>query len=95
MLDLVTLGRTAAARRRTLRLTQAALAQRARVGRVTIDALENGRLGELGFTKVARILAALGLELRTAEAAGARPTLEDLLVEDEEDHDDQGLGGRR
>jgi transcriptional regulator with XRE-family HTH domain len=93
MLDLATLGETIARRRRTLGLTQTALALRASVGRATIDSLENGRAGELGFTKVARILAALDLDLRLTEAARGRPTLEDLLQE--QDNDARGLDRRR
>ena len=91
MLDLPTLGETVALRRSALKLTQAALAARAGVGRATLDALENGRAGELGFTKIARILAAVSLELRVVEAGRRRPTLEDLLSQD----DDQGLDQRR
>jgi len=91
MLDLASLGEKIARRRSALKLTQTALAGRAKVGRATIDSLENGRAGELGFTKVARILSALDLDLRVAEASHGRPTLEDLLKE----NDDQGLDRRR
>lgn len=75
-----------------MRLSQASLAQRASVSRATLDALENGRLGELGFAKVGRILSVLGLELKLQEAHMRRPTLEDLM---NEDPDDQGMGRRR
>ncbi|HEY1562062.1 MAG TPA: helix-turn-helix transcriptional regulator [Caulobacteraceae bacterium] len=84
MLDLPTLGKRIAERRSSLKLTQAALASAAHVGRATLDALENGRAGELGFAKVARILAALDLNLRIVESAHGRPTLEDLLAEDDD-----------
>jgi transcriptional regulator with XRE-family HTH domain len=84
MLDLPELGRRIAERRRALKLTQAELARRARVGRVTLDALENGRTGELGFTRIGRILAALGLDLRITEARRNRPTLEDLVADDDD-----------
>jgi len=56
-----------------------------------LDALENGRSGELGFAKVVRILAVVGLELRLGEAVRRRPTLEELM--DEAAHD-EGLGRR-
>lgn len=46
-----------------------------------MEALDNARLPELGYGKIARLLAALGLELRLAEAGQRRPTLEDLLKE--------------
>jgi transcriptional regulator with XRE-family HTH domain len=68
------------------------LARKAGLSRATLDALENGRSGELGFTKVANILSALGLELRVHEANLQRPTLDELL---EEERDDKGLDRRR
>jgi transcriptional regulator with XRE-family HTH domain len=84
MLDLSTVGRAIAERRSKLRLTQAALAKRAGIGRSTLDALENGRMTELGFSKIARLTATLGLELQITEIRPRRPTLEDLLGEDED-----------
>jgi len=92
MLDLTSLGEQIAARRKALGLSQTALARKAGVGRTTLEALENGRLGELGYAKITNILAAMGLELRLQEVASRRPTLEDLL---DEDRDDQGLDRRR
>jgi transcriptional regulator with XRE-family HTH domain len=81
MLDLATLGELIAQHRNAQRLTQAELARRARIGRSTLDALENGRSAELGFGKIIRLLAALGLTLRLGEANRGRPTLEDLVAE--------------
>jgi len=92
MLGLATIGSHIASRRKTLRLTQSDLAKKARVSRATLDALENGRCGELGFSKVANILSVLGLELKLQEVNRQRPTLEELL---EEDRDDQSLDRRR
>ena len=88
MLDLGSIGRRTMERRKSLKLSQTELASKAGVSRATLDALENGRAGELGFTKVVRILAALGLELSVQPAGSLRPTLEELI---EEDRDDQGL----
>ena len=73
-------------------MTQAMLAKKARVGLSTLDALENGRLGELGYSKITNILTALGLELKLQEASTRRPTLDQLM---EEGRDDQGLDRRR
>ncbi len=84
MLDLETLGRQIARHRSVAGMTQAALASRARVGRSTLEALENGRTSELGFGKITRILAALGMDLKIVEARRARPTLEDLLSDNED-----------
>ncbi len=68
-----------------LKLSQAALARRAGVSRATLDALENGRAGELGFSKVTRLLAALGLELALQTATSQRPTVDELMQEDRGD----------
>jgi predicted transcriptional regulator len=92
MLPLPSLGRQIATQRKALGLTQPMLAKKARVGLSTLDALENGRLGELGFSKINNILTALGLELKLQEASARRPTLEELM---EEGRDDQGLDRRR
>ena len=92
MPTLNSIGIQIAARRKDLGLSQAVLAKQARMSRATLDALENGRLGELGLSKILRLLAVLGLELNLQEAAGRRPTLEELLKEDQ---DDQNLDRRR
>ena len=92
MLTLSYLGTEIAAKRKKLGLTQSALAQRASVSRATLDALENGRTGELGFSKIAKLLSALGLDLKLQDAASARPTLDQLL---EEDRNDQSLDRHR
>ena len=47
--------------------------------------------GELGYAKLSRILAVLGLEFALREAS-PRPTLDDLM---EENRHDQSLGRRR
>jgi transcriptional regulator with XRE-family HTH domain len=93
MLTLNSLGEQIAIKRNGLRLTQPALARKARVGLSTLEALENGRLGELGYSKITNILTALGLELKLQEASERRrPTLEDLM---DEERNDQGLDRRR
>lgn len=91
MLELVSLGKQIAEKRKSLKWTQFDLGRRANVSRATLDALENGRLGELGFSRLSRILAALGFELKLEHTALRRPTLDELL---EEDRDDQGLDRR-
>ena len=92
MLDLVSIGRGIAEQRKKLKMNQTELSRRAGVSRATLDALENGRAGELGFSKLTKILAALGLELTLHMASSHRPTLDELL---QEDRDDQGLGRHR
>lgn len=85
MLSLSNIGAQIAMKRKELGLSQTDLAQKAQVGRSTLAALENGRIGELGYSKILRLVTALGLELRLQDAGRQRPTLEDLLNED--DHD--------
>jgi transcriptional regulator with XRE-family HTH domain len=92
MMTLNSMGEQIAAQRKVLGLSQAVLAKQARVGHSTLDALENGRLGELGLSKITRLLSVLGLELKIQETAGRRPTLEELM---DEEHDDQSLDRRR
>ena len=92
MLPLFSLGEQIAIKRKELGLTKPTLAKKARVGLSTLDALENGRMGELGYSKITNILAALGLELKLQQASASRPTLEELM---EEARDDDGLDRRR
>jgi len=93
MLDLISLGEKITAKRKTLGLSQFDLAERARISRATLQALENGRIGELGFSKISKLLTALGLELKIQEAGTRRPTLDELI--EEEECDDKGLDRRR
>lgn len=91
MLTLPSIGEQVAARRKVLGLTQAALAKQSKIGRSTLDAMENGRLGELGVSKIVRLMSALGLELKIQESTSGRPTLDQLL---REERDDQGVDRR-
>jgi transcriptional regulator with XRE-family HTH domain len=92
MLTLSSIGEEIATKRKARSLTQPALAKKARVGLSTLDALENGRLGELGYSKITNILSALGLELKLQETSARRPTLDELM---EEEQNDKGLDRRR
>jgi len=82
MAGLDSLGAQIAQHRKKLKLSQAVLAHKAGISRATLDALENGRAGEMGYSKLTRLLAALGLELKLQPARSKRPTLEELLNED-------------
>jgi len=62
-MNLLSVGYQIAQRRQARGLTLTALASAAGVGRSTLAALEAGKLPELGFEKVARLCAAVGLEL--------------------------------
>ena len=92
-MPLTQIGELIARKRKELGLSQPALARKAKVGLSTLDALENARLGELGFTKITNILSALGLELKLQEASARRPTLDELMKEEEQS--DKSLDRRR
>jgi transcriptional regulator with XRE-family HTH domain len=92
MLDLIALGSHIAERRRSARLSQTALAHKVGISRATLDALENGRARNLGFSNLTKLLAALGLELKLQTATSLRPTLDELL---EENRHDQSMDRRR
>jgi transcriptional regulator with XRE-family HTH domain len=91
MLQLVSIGIEVALRRKALKLSQSALARKTGLSRATLDALENGRARELGFSKLTKLLTALGLELTLGPASSRRPTLDELL---EENRNDQSLDRR-
>jgi transcriptional regulator with XRE-family HTH domain len=82
MLTLISIGARIAVKRKQLGLSQAELAKKAGISRATLDALENGRSGELGFSKVTRILSALGMGMKLQEEMTRRPTLDELMEED-------------
>jgi transcriptional regulator with XRE-family HTH domain len=92
MLSISSLGPQIASKRKKLGLSQAELARKASVSRATVDALENGRSGELGFSKITKILSALGMGLNLQEEMAPRPTLDELM---EEDRNAQGVDRRR
>jgi len=83
MLFLIDIGEQIAKRRKSVGLTQTQLAKRARISRSTLDALENDRIGELGYTKVSNILSWLDLQFAIQTAVSKRPTLDDLMLENE------------
>jgi len=81
MLSLAQIGKQVASERKRRHLTQKALAELAGVSRATMDLLENGRATDIGYSKLARILAGLELELRLAPVVSRRPTLDEILKE--------------
>jgi transcriptional regulator with XRE-family HTH domain len=66
-------GKLVAERRRARGVTLRALAAEAQVGRSTLAALESGNLTELGYGKVARICAAVGLVVEARPLALEKP----------------------
>ncbi len=83
--NLATIGQQIAAARKAAGHSQSELAVRAQVSRATINALENGRASDIGFSKLNRILAVLGLGLDLRTSASQRPTLDELLKDNGDD----------
>jgi transcriptional regulator with XRE-family HTH domain len=82
-MDLIDLGDLVKKTRRAQKLSQGELVQRSKVSRARLDALENGRISDIGFKNLMRVMNALGLDLRVTQLNDSRPTLEDLIEEDE------------
>ena len=76
-MDLAELAVLIRTERKRAGLSMQSLAELAGVDRTTLSRLENQRLPELGYAKLERILAVLGLEF-SVRPAGALPTLNDL-----------------
>ena len=83
MIDLIALGEKIKETRRAQKLSQSELVRRSKVSRARVEALENGRVSDIGFKNLMRIMNALGLDFRITELNDSRPTLEDLREEDE------------
>lgn len=79
-MDLSTLGKTIATLRRQQNVSQQLMADHLGLSRATINALENGRSGDVGVRKVMKILDYLGHELAVREKSPF-PTLEELRDE--------------
>ncbi|WP_267358515.1 MULTISPECIES: helix-turn-helix transcriptional regulator [unclassified Methylobacterium] len=82
-IDLVELGARVKEARRVSGLTQAAVAEMASVSRTRLIALELGYAPDMSISNVLRLLNGVGLDLRLTTFNAGRPTLDDLLAEDE------------
>lgn len=83
MLSLSDIASAIRAARRARGLSQDQLARAAKVSRDRIAKLETGKLPEIGFKTLQRLLHALELDLRIIPLATRRPTLDDLLTEED------------
>jgi len=82
-MDLIDLGGLIKRTRQSQKLSQGELVQRSKISRARLDALENGRISDIGFKNLTRVLNALGLDFRVTQLNDSRPTLEDLVEEEE------------
>ena len=74
-MNLQTVGRLIAERRRAKRLTLGQLAAQAGVGRSTLAALEAGKLREFGFVKISRLCSVVGLVLEAHPSPLDKPLM--------------------
>jgi transcriptional regulator with XRE-family HTH domain len=82
-MNLLDLGELIKKTRQAQKLTQGELVRRSGLSRARLDALENGRISEMGFKNLLRVMNTLGLDLRVTQLNDSRPTLDDLLAENE------------
>lgn len=82
-MDLIEIGDKVREARRERAWSQAQLSGVSGASRARIDALENGRAAEFGFKLLSHILLALGMNLRLTSYNKGRPTMEDLMAENE------------
>jgi transcriptional regulator with XRE-family HTH domain len=81
-MDMIALGAALRAARLNKGISQETLCASTRIARSTLSSLENGRIAEIGITKVMEVCAVLGLRI-TLEEAFPRPTLMQLVHERE------------
>ena len=86
-MNLAVIGRRIAEQRRARGLTLEQVAASAGIGRSTLSALEGGKLPELGFAKVARTCAAVGLVLDLRAPALEAPLMLHRHLTDEAGRD--------
>ena len=79
-MDFQTLGHEITAFRQQQGVSQQQMADHLGISRATINALENGRSGDIGIRKVMKILVYLGKELAIRDKSPF-PTLEELSDE--------------
>lgn len=83
MIDHEDISKAVVKQRKLLGLSQQQLADKAGVSRQLIAKFETGRQPELGTMRLLRILHAVQLDLRISSLNKNRPTLDDLLAEEE------------
>lgn len=80
MQTLAELGQSVSLRRKSLRLSQQAVAQRSGITRELLVRFERGQVSEFGSRKLLAVLAVLGLEMTFTEV-GMSGTLDELRRE--------------
>jgi transcriptional regulator with XRE-family HTH domain len=74
-MDIIQIGQKVKEKRESIKLTQAQLASLSKVSRMTINALENGHLKEIGITKLLSIIELLDMTLDFKDHPSSKDTL--------------------
>lgn len=80
-MNLQSLGELVRDTRKSKGLNQAQVAEWAGINRATLSRLESGTLAEMGVGKLERVLSVLGLAIEVVPARSLRPTLDELVEE--------------
>ncbi|QKD19255.1 helix-turn-helix domain-containing protein [Mesorhizobium sp. NZP2077] len=83
MIDLNDLGNEIKNARKQRKLAREKLAELSGVSRARIEALENGRVSDMGFKRLLTLMNIVGLDFRLMTFNNKRPTLEDIMEEDD------------
>ena len=75
LMDIIQIGRKVKEKRESIKLTQAQLASLSKVSRMTINALENEHLKEIGITKLLSIIELLDMTLDLKDDHSPKDTL--------------------
>jgi len=81
VIDIIDIAEAIRAARKDRKMTQAQLAEASGVSRRTIIEIENCRSGDPGFISIIRILRAVSLSIQITDANQARPTMDELIAE--------------
>ena len=83
MIDLNDIGNEIKNARKQRKLTREKLAELSGLSRARIEALENGRVSDMGFKRVLTLMNIAGFDFRLTTFNNKRPTLEDIIEEDD------------
>lgn len=83
MIDLNDIGNEIKNARKQRKLTREKLAELSGLSRARIEALENGRVSDMGFKRVLTLMNIVGLDFRLTTFNNKRRTLEDIIEEDD------------
>lgn len=79
-MNIAQIGTSIKQARLTSGLSQAELARLASISRATLNALESGKLNELGISKILNLLNVLGLQVQMTDISGTRSFPDEAII---------------